>query len=309
MTKTLFFIRISIINKNCINPIGAVQSEEYYPFGLSFNSYQRENNIVNQYKYNGKEEQDELGLGWLDYGARMYMSDIGRWGVIDPLSEKSRRWSPYNYALDNPMRFIDPDGREVIGADGKPITYERKDDKIVWSKNATADVIEVGNAMLSTKKGEKSFQSWQAMSTKVNIKIDKETEGKNLAETAPKVDKQGDAVLNKDGHFEETTVTFFDKTIKSNMAAGSGKRFENASEEETYGTVGTHEEAHHEPDQIKMDIAVPNEMNQDRNATVPLNDEIKFRNQYHQAHPNLRNTNTWKAGYQRLGLNTEQDDD
>ena len=112
-----------------------LEENHYYPFGLKHKAYNtvaytfiepsagmgyyypvleqtgtRDSKNPYKYKYNGKEWQDELGLNTYDYGARSYEPAIGRWMNIDPLSEEGRRWSPYTYAMNNPVYFLDPDG-------------------------------------------------------------------------------------------------------------------------------------------------------------------------------------------------------
>jgi RHS repeat-associated protein len=107
-TDHLGNIRLSY-SKSLNGSAEVLEENNYYPFGLKHEGYNvLVGNPAYNYQYNGKELQKETG--WGDYGARMYMADIGRWGVIDPLAEQMRRYSPYNYAFNNPVSFIDPDG-------------------------------------------------------------------------------------------------------------------------------------------------------------------------------------------------------
>jgi RHS repeat-associated protein len=134
-TDHLGKVRLSYCDTNGDNyliPNEILEENHYYPFGLKHNTALPANQQPGyKYKYNGKEYQDELGLNMYDYGARNYDPAIGRWMNVDPLAEKTRRYSTFTYALNNPVFFIDPDGMEAtdwiehIDSNGKhAVTYQ-----------------------------------------------------------------------------------------------------------------------------------------------------------------------------------------
>ncbi|MFP8892164.1 MULTISPECIES: DUF6443 domain-containing protein [Chryseobacterium] len=124
-------VRVSF-GKNNAGVVQTMDVNNYYPFGLNHiggSNYSNFGSYYN-YKFGGKEMQE---TGWHDFGARMYLSDLGRWGVVDPLAEVSRKWTPYHYAYNNPIHFIDPDG--MLSVSSLQEMWDNTSGSSTWTNN------------------------------------------------------------------------------------------------------------------------------------------------------------------------------
>ncbi len=128
-------------------------SDDYYPFGLSERSGDpeasgqmpgRSYNIAmtgNQYKFSGKELDEEGGLDWYYFGARYYDPAIGRWGSVDPLAHLREWVSPYNFVQNNPIMRTDPTGAldgDYYGMDGNYFGNDGIDDDKVYTASSVS---------------------------------------------------------------------------------------------------------------------------------------------------------------------------
>ena len=158
-----------------LNESGNVkQFYDYDPFGKTL----RESIAGTEkakYRFTGKELDEEevytnRGLDWYYFGARFYDPNIGRYLTPDPLETNSPSITPYHYAANNPLRFIDVNGDSIW------INYG-EDQRLLYTAGMSytgnnqfvTSIINALNTMNSTQNGQILLSSLMGSSNNINV--------------------------------------------------------------------------------------------------------------------------------------------
>lgn len=138
-----------VLNENC----DFEEQNDYYSYGKHVDDPYSQIS-ENRYRYNGKENMEFFDIPYLDYGARLFDPNIGRWLQPDPMAEEYQSISPFAFCGNNPITNIDFDGNKWVDANGAEVWDKEKG---TWKEGVSEDIKNLGNTLRSTLIGEIQF--------------------------------------------------------------------------------------------------------------------------------------------------------
>ena len=211
------------------------ERNDYYPFGGLMGKDL--NGDFQSYKYNGKELERQISLDIYDYGVRRYDAATCRFTTMDPLAEKYYSTSPYAYCVNNPMRFVDSDGREWKNTQDKEIAT-RLQEKVADRDKSLAEQEQKINAQINTigNNTKLSVEKRDKQITKQQEKLeDVQMQRRLLSNLYKGITQLGES---------KTVYTF--NTVKSGTTATLSSLTDGTVVINNYGTIGSraHEVTH-----------------------------------------------------------------
>ena len=254
----------SVVTKDAsTNAVTEVQKTHYYPFGGIIADLSTGRSVQNRL-YNGKELDTSNNLWWYDYGARQYDPTAPRFTSADPLAEKYYGWNMYAYCVNNPVKFLDPDGEKIVGINGYSAISINSSGGVFLTKYATQDIKRIYNSLTKTRTGLKMLKQAIRSDIKVSMSISSESKvqngvysfGETVQGNRSKKDNYG-RFQRKDGKFgiKEASVVIYEGTINQ-ASKQTGMKHEGLTVDQIIGAVAGHELVHAtDSEEIHKDIA------------------------------------------------------
>ena len=161
----VYFDDLSIVHEKTGTALQVLQTNDYLPFGLTFNEYYQSRAVAapstvypqNKYQFQDQERQTGFDLGWYHFKYRMHDPAIGRFGMVDPLADKYAYNSTYAFSENRLIDGRELEGKEFMPQHAQLITYGSLFfDKLI--ADYAGDMINLTNGSMSYMKNNADFK-------------------------------------------------------------------------------------------------------------------------------------------------------